>query len=89
MSCTKNKKKFLFIHYSGSHREKDSSVKRFGMYSWAQYTVSKKCELCGCNLGDYVYSESQMLEAGYDLQKLQELSSRDIFSKDASQLLVE
>jgi len=83
MGCMQNPKKFLGIKFNGPHKRADNRVEVFGSNSWGQYRVRVDCEYCGCNLGDEVRSESTMLEVGYHLAKLQDMSSTDIFGKDA------
>lgn len=72
MSCTKNPKKFLFVKYNGSHDAVPSYVSRFGSFSWALYNVSYRCKLCGCSLGNNVVPESDMVAAGFSVEKLHE-----------------
>ena len=75
MSCMKNDMQFLFFKWKGSHTPEDVKVEIYGMSSWNQYKVTRKCSLCECGLDEVVRTESGMLELGYNLQKLQEVDS--------------
>lgn len=70
MSCTKNKKKFLFINYLGPHIPIDTYVRIWGSSSWNKYEVNRSCAICDCNLDSEIRSESSMLKKDYDIKKL-------------------
>ncbi len=86
MSCTKNPKKFLWFKYHGNHKYEVSEIKRRGAYSWAQYCVNLQCKLCSCYGGYRVMTESELISAGYDVNKLHRLSSFDVLATDAKKL---
>lgn len=88
MGCPLNSKKLLFISWNGSHKIEHTHVSRWGSWSWHKYEVDRSCSICGCGFDSVILNEAQMQARGYDLNKLRKISSRDIFSKEASELKV-
>lgn len=86
MSCTNNPKKFLFISYKGSHEPKIEKIRRYGARGWGEYEVEHECVKCEVDLGTNVMTQSELVLLGFDKKKLKEMSSFDIFAKNAEDL---
>lgn len=85
MSCPKNKKKLWILKWHGPHDSKDDTVRVFGFSSWSKYEVTKSCPLCGVSLGFILRSEETMQRFGYNVSKLQKLSSSSTDAEDLRQ----
>ena len=71
MSCSKNKKKFLFFEWFGPHHAVDTEIESLGE---GDYKLHQRCAVCEVYLGYDFVSENYLVHRGYNVKKLQSLS---------------
>lgn len=74
MSCIKNHKKFLFIHWMGPHRWKATRLRKF-LPTSEKFIVDRECKLCGSMKSDHFISVSDLLESGIPFSTIEEASN--------------
>ncbi len=84
MSCTKNKKQFWIFKWLGPHTPVTTTIMKVFDN---EYEVNKKCSKCECSLSSgWWVSESDMIQNGYSVEKLQKMSSLSFKLTDAKDL---
>lgn len=71
MSCTKNKKRFLFWEFEGEHDFKATKFGRFNNAINNSYFVTKfECKACGVQHIRNFVSENELLRNGISIEEI-------------------
>lgn len=69
MACTRNRKKFLFIHWMGPHKFMPVRLRKF-MPTSEKFIVDEECLLCEATKSQHFISKSDLLKAGLSIDTM-------------------